>query len=222
MKLYERKRRESSIVLVGDFFPLLLTPAWFIRNKLLPNEDAANIETSISIKEITKFSLAAISVEVQESKLVLKSSEEHFDYLIKDLCEGVLSLLPEVKITAVGLNRVLDIECSTLEFWHFLGDSLVPKSLWNDAIPESPKVGLTSLQLQAGRQTPDEGLLNFNVSWLNAPKLLHFSMNNHFADDSDAELDASLILNSFWNRASEDFERIFSGVIDRLAGDYQK
>lgn len=222
--LYERKRRESSIVFIGDFSPLILTPSWFIRNKLLPLEDFENITTTVSVKELTKFSLAAVSVDVQESTLILKSSEEHYDYLIRDLAEGILTLLPEFKVTALGLNRSLDLECSDLDFWHYLGDTLAPKNLWVDAIPESPRVGLTNLQLQAQRESPEEGILNFSVSWMNSPKWFHFSMNNHFniTEDSISDLNAVNIISAFWDRASCDFERVFSGVIDRLSEGYKK
>ena len=184
MELYEYRQTEGSIVLVGTFFPLLLIPQWFIRNKLLPEEDSgAQIE--VIVKELTKFTVASISIEVQEAKLVLKSAQQAFDYLIRDLALGIITLLPEANVTHVGLNVNVHIECKDHNFWHFIGDSLAPKQLWNDIVPDSPRVGLKNIQLQAKKSAGEIGNLNFGFSWLNRPDWAQLSLNNHFSNGID-------------------------------------
>lgn len=150
MALFTYQQYESSIVIVGSFYPLQFTPQWFILNGLLPAEDEQSIAVEIIFKELTRFALPPISVEVTEDRLILRSSQKQYDYLIRDLAEGVCNLRPDITPTAIGLNVIQQIECLSNDFWHFIGDTLVPKTLWNKLIPDSPRIGLQNLQLQGG------------------------------------------------------------------------
>lgn len=229
MERFVRQHTEKSIVLVGTFFPLLFMPNWFVRNKLLPAEDADAIAIEIMVNEYTKFSMAAISVEVQSDKLTLRSSEAAFDSIIKDLAVGVLTLMPETNITAFGLNVTLDVRFKELDFWHHVGDTLVPKVFWDEALSDSPRVGLRNLQLQVAKPAGREGVYNFGVSCLKMPLDTQFSLNNHFSfasgDSFNPKPDNSKaikIIEESWEETLAAFEHVFGHVMNRVSEGFPK
>ncbi|WP_256831746.1 hypothetical protein [Pseudomonas sp. Pse1] len=181
MEQLEVKQRESSIVLVGQFDPLLMSPHWFVKQGMIPQED---IDESLAIelvyKELTKFSLANIFVEIQPGTLVLRSNHESFDYKIQDIALGILAALKGAGVTALGLNLYSDIYFKSLDAWHKIGDLITPKSVWHEAMPESGNAGMASVQMQLNKPSGEVGVYNFTVGWLDQPQTTRFSLNNHF------------------------------------------
>lgn len=185
------REREASIVLVGGFDPLLLAPQWFINNKLLPQEDAIeNISIEIVYKDLTRFTLPNISVEIQQGRMVLRSANESLDFMIVDLAVGVLSILDKVEVTAIGLNIHEDYEFDDVAVWNCVGDMLAPKDIWYEVSPESPKAGLANLQMQVRKPSQERGIFNFNVSWLERQGWTRFLTNDHY-DLGQKPLDAN-------------------------------
>lgn len=233
MELVQRRTRESSIVLIGTFFPLLLVPQWFVRNGLLPEEDAdSQIGIEVVIKELTKFSVSSISVEVTEDRVVFRSNDKAFDSLIRDLAVGVITLLPDSKITAVGLNVVEHLEFLDHKFWHYMGHALAPKEIWLDALGETKHVGLKVLTLQAAKPKGQIGSYNISFSWLNRPDWAQFSFNNHYSDGSDIQFDAEHkalaekdynpldIVLRHWEQALDQNDHAISRLLDGLSRGY--
>ncbi|TBW01368.1 hypothetical protein E0E52_19715 [Azotobacter chroococcum] len=220
MEFYKYRRREASVVLIGTFFPLLLTPHWFVRNRLLPSEDVdQNIGIDVIVKEFARFSLSSITIEVQENRLSIKSFEESFDFLMLDLAKGILALLPESNVTAIGLNIYHDLECLDIDFAHFLGDMLVPKDIWSSAFPESPRFGLINLQVQAVSPGGDS-FYNFSVFPVHKPDLVRFSLNNHFEKKADSSevgskgFEAVEVIESGWASTLSLYEHVSNYVLD--------
>ncbi|HGM6313407.1 hypothetical protein [Pseudomonas juntendi] len=175
------REREASIVLVGDFDPLLLVPQWFINNKLLPEEDAVdNVAIEIVYKDLTRFTLPNITVEIQPSRVVLRSDRESLDFMIVDLAVGILTILNKVQITALGLNVFEDYEFEDNAVWNEVGDILAPKGVWSEILPETPKAGLQNLQIQIRKPIRERGVYNFNVSWLERHGWTRFQTNDHY------------------------------------------
>lgn len=175
------KQRESSIVLVGVFDPLVMTPHWFVKQGMIPQEDInESLAIELVYKELTKFSLANVYVEVQPTTLVLRSTLASFDYKIQDIAVGVLTALKSAGVTALGLNLYTDIYFDDLEAWHKFGDLVTPKQIWQQAMPESEAVGMANIQMQINKPKGENGVYNFTIGWLDQVKLTRFSLNNHF------------------------------------------
>ncbi len=184
------REREASIVLVGDFDPLLLAPQWFITNKLLPPEDAVdNIAIEIVYKDLTRFTLPNIAIEVQPNRMILRSNKESLDFMIVDLAVGVLTILSKIEVTALGLNIFEDYEFDDGEVWNRVGDMLAPKDVWSEILPETPKAGLANLQMQVRKAITERGVYNFNVSWLERQGWTRFQTNDHY-DSAQRPIDA--------------------------------
>jgi hypothetical protein len=181
MQVGNPQEREASIVLVGDFDPLLLVPQWFISNQLLPQEDAAeNLAIEIVYKDLTRFTLPNISIEIQPTRMVLRSDNESLDFMIVDLAVGLLTIQSKIEVTAIGLNLYEDYKFEDADVWNGVGDMLAPKDLWYEANPESPKAGLANLQVQVRKQKGERGVYNFSVAWLERQGWTRFQTNDHY------------------------------------------
>ena len=181
MEQAEVRHRESSIVLVGTFDPLAMTPHWFVKQGMIPQEDIdENLAIELVYKELTKFSLANVFVEIQEGMIVLRSDHPSFDYKIHDLALGILSSVKKSEVTALGINLYTDVFFEDADFWHKVGHRLAPKDIWLQAAPDSERVGMANLQMQINKPAGEPGVYNFTVGWLDKPKAIRFSLNNHF------------------------------------------
>lgn len=189
------QEREASIVLVGDFDPLLLVPQWFITHKLLPQEDAAdNLAIEIVYKDLTRFTLPNITIEVQPGRMVLRSDNESLDFMIVDLALGVLTILGGDQVTAVGLNLYEDYKFDDSRVWNGVGDMIAPKDIWSQIYPDSPKAGLAHLHMQVRKPLRDRGIYNFNVSWLERQGWTRFQTNDHYdLKQKPIDVDGSVI-----------------------------
>lgn len=235
MELYQKCSREASVVLVGTFFPLLLTPQWFIRNNLLPAEDAdSQIGVEVIVKEITKFRMSSISVDVQEERVVFRSESKEFDYLIRDLAVGLVTFLPEANVTALGMNVVEQVEFLDTDFWHFIGDKFAPKEIWLEALGGSPHVGLKGLSLQVAKPDGVLGLYNLSFGLSPGSSKASIGFNDHYSlgcvtpsrkgdgkpqnDDDFNPLD--ILLNS-WESTLEYQGLIVERMLSKLAEDFK-
>lgn len=238
------QEREASIVLVGDFDPLMLVPQWFVNQGLLPPEDLRqNLTIEIIYKDLTRFTLPNIVVEVSPTKLLLRSDIQSIDFQIVDMAVGVLSALPKVKVTAVGLNLQEDYYIEDRKIWDGVGDLLVPKKFWYDLVPGSPKTGLAKLQMQVSKpelnqvskSETSKGYYNFSVIWLDKPGWTRFQTNDHYDSNEsslakgkkyelvtskNAKFDALSVIMSGWESSRDFHLKAVKSILDNAAGAY--
>lgn len=226
MEQLDVKQRESSIVLVGEFDPLVLTPHWFAKQGMIPQEDIdENLAIELVYKDLTKFSLANIYVEIQPSTLILRSDHPSFDYRIHDLALSILSALKDCKVRALGLNLYTDVYFDSLDYWHSVGDLITPKDIWYKAIPESEKIGMANVQMQIKKPEGEQGLYNFTVGWLETPKAIRFSINNHYDDKQPAaskqknlrsgSFDPIAIVTACWQQTLDFHEHLIHSLLSQ-------
>lgn len=225
---YTRLKPEASIVLLGEFYPLLLTPRWFVKNELVPQEDLdASLAIDVIVKDVTKFSFANINIEVLEDRVVIRSDEPAYHYRVHDLALGIVNLLPDSKVRALGLNMVTEIECDSAESWHHIGDYLTPKDIWVDMYPETDRAGLKNLQIQLKKPNVNTTLFNFGVAWSQVPNRIQFSLNHHFGrvsggaeEQGEALLSADVIIAAHWDETLGFYENSIALFLDRMSREY--
>lgn len=227
MEQLDVRQRESSIVLVGEFDPLVMTPHWFAKQGMIPQEDIdENLAIELVYKDLTKFSLANIHVEIQCNTLILRSDHISFDYRIHDLALSILAALKEDKVRAVGLNLYTDVYFDSLDYWHGVGDLITPKSVWLKAIPESERVGMINVQMQIIKPKGQQGLYNFTVGWPEAHKLIRFSINNHYDTKQESSavrnksgrsvaFDPIAIVTAYWQETLDFHEHLILSLLSQ-------
>jgi hypothetical protein len=153
--------------------------------------------------------------------------------LIRDLAVGLVTFLPESKVTALGLNVVEQVQFFESDFWHFIGDTLAPKELWKEALGISSHIGLKSVNLQMPK-VDDSGVYNLNYAWLQKPCWSQFGFNDHYSASSESTInsksaklavdevfDPLSILMGFWEQSLEMQDAYVSKILDRLSQEYR-
>ncbi|MGU9808437.1 hypothetical protein [Pseudomonas sp. LF052] len=233
MEQVEVKGRESSIVLVGEFDPLAMAPHWFVKHGMIPQEDIDETLTiELVYKEVTRFSVANVIVEIRPDVVVLRSTQSSFDYLVHDLAVGVLTSIKSAGVTAVGLNIWQDVVIRDNKLWHQFGDMLAPKEFWSVAVPESGRAGLVNLQMQINKPDGDPGVYNFSVQISELANGMRWSLNNHFDNDKykgvdrspykkkagvKSDFDPVAVVSAYWQQTIECHSDVIASLLSQVA-----
>ena len=122
-------------------------------------EDALEREF-VAVRQLATFTADWLSVQVTLEQAVFSTVEEGREFDLRDLAQGVLDLLPETPVDAVGLNTDAHYRVESEEAWHAIGDRFLPKDFWQPMFkgdewrrrPDGQSVGLRSLAVEAWRE----------------------------------------------------------------------
>ncbi|MBI4937049.1 MAG: hypothetical protein HY846_02300 [Nitrosomonadales bacterium] len=218
---------DTTIVAIGAFNPAIFSPEWLMRTNLIGNGDAASANENKSL-------IISRQVAVIESDwFVLQVLEDRFSLTskgavtpsIKDLAAGIMSLIPQTPIQALGLNFSGHYKFANLGEFHKVGDVLAPKEIWGKVFPDG-SAGMASLTIKiqpCKRDEPPETGDEINVTVQRSTKIrataIHFSFNDHKniserVDESitSAECVASLI-DKEWDTSRERSISTFENLI---------
>jgi len=179
---YQPKFKEHSIVLVGNFNPKIFQPAWFAAQGLLSSQEAEEAKIEIIHSSVVIFSTNTnwMRMEVTENKFVVRTSQEPYDVVIRDLVLGTFDLLRYTPVVQMGINRDMHFQLNSEDAWHKAGHLLAPKEIW-DGILNKP--GMLSLQMrESERQDGLKGNINVKVepsTRAQAHPGLYFNANDH-------------------------------------------
>jgi hypothetical protein len=137
----------ASIVLTGSFNPAIFQPQWFVRQNLLPAEEAEKAEIKLVSPEFCQFETAGLTIQVVRERFAVFSKPDANPTLVRDLAAGTFFVLEHTPLTALGLNRDMHFAMPSEEIWHKVGDTIVPKDIWKKIL--AGRVGMRSLSLQA-------------------------------------------------------------------------
>jgi hypothetical protein len=167
------------VVMLGSFNPAILHPQWFLRQKLIGEEQALAANVKVVASEVADVSFAGMHIVCLSQSLILSIQNVAFSTKLFDLVDGILTLLPHVPVRACGINPSAHYRVETVEYWHKIGDTLAPKKpIWDPLFPES---GMQNLTIKSPR-TPEAGrYVNITVepSILVNPGLF-VKVNTHF------------------------------------------
>ncbi len=86
---YQPKIKEHSIVLIGNFNPKIFQSAWFAAQGLLSQQEAEEAEIEIIHSSVVVFSTTNwMRMEVTDDRFIVKTSQEPYDVVIRDLILG--------------------------------------------------------------------------------------------------------------------------------------
>ncbi|HHL4079883.1 hypothetical protein [Burkholderia sola] len=228
---------EAQLVLVGNFAPATFSPHWFHRMELIGEDDVAAAEEESESQEDgvpllvgsqgTQFGTDWFTLHAAPEQLFFRSRGAVTPAL-RDLVVGMLTILPESVISAIGINFTAHYRPRTEAETHKFGDTVVPKTIWHDLFP-GRHVGLSNLQLAAedppkkGERSGERDLERFYVQpSVKIPHGLFLAVNFHrkVAEDakrrSQGAIAASIIRDGwdeYWTRAIKMFDTVMEKTI---------
>ena len=150
----EPELSEVAIVLVGNLNPIIFSPDWFARNKLLTDREAESAEVEVIHPQITKFSLDWLSIQVDPERFQAGTALEPYVRASDLVVRTFREFLAHTPLRALGINFMVHFEVDSFETRDRIGVSLAPKDPWGEwaKLLSAGKVeehgGMSSLTMQ--------------------------------------------------------------------------
>ena len=140
-----------SLVMLGNFNPLIFTPTWFRRHKLLSDRMVDNANTEIVHPHGAKFDADWLNTQVVPEKFVIQTTNAPYVRL-RDLAIRIFrEFLPHTPLKAMGINRDVHFTVRNFDERCRLGRLLAPVEPWGDwgkkLEPDGEHGGMTSLTM---------------------------------------------------------------------------
>ena len=124
-----------SIVFVGEFNPVIISPAWLTLKNLIREEEAINAKVDVIHNEIVQYDLDWVLVTLNKKRCEFRSSKVPYFDAVRDLAASIFKILKETPITSVGLNHIFELILPDEETYYRFGAKLTDLRLWeNDLV----------------------------------------------------------------------------------------
>lgn len=222
MQSFNSESEQASIVFVGSFNPAIFHPEWFVRNELIPQDDLKGAQIEIVHQDISKFSLEWLGIDVLRNKFVARTQDPSKFTPLKDLMFSAFKILYHTPITQLGMNLDTTYRIEEEDSWHRIGDTLVPKQIWEESLPK--RIGMTSLTVQSPRPDSLKGFIRVTVSPVPLKGRdksfgVSFNVNSHVELISDHEGeetdDVPSILAQHWDNSLSIARKISQNTITK-------
>ena len=200
--------QEASIVLVGSFNPTIFHPEWFAHHEVVPAEDLEGANIEIIHPEIAKFTFPWASFEILQNRFIGRTRDVAQYNPLRDLVISTFSLLEHSPVKQMGMNLAMTYTAADEETWHKIGDTLAPKTIWEQSLPQ--RIGLLSMRVQSLRTDELPGKITVSVE--SRPEYgVNISVNSHVDFNEDVSLHH--VLSEYWETSIEQSKGICQTTI---------
>ncbi len=129
----EAKAKELSIVMVGEFNPVIINPNWLVGKKLISELDAreaAEERSYITHPEVSQFKLPYCNIQTLQDRYTATSTQEGYFEKLHELTTAIFNFLKETPVYKMGINTTCHYEFGSNDDWNRFGDMLAPKEAW--------------------------------------------------------------------------------------------
>jgi len=214
MKEDKLKIKTRSIVFVGSFNPTIIQPYWLALRGLISEEDAGSVKIDIMHEEIVRMHMDWLFIEVTKQRFELRTSQEPFFGMCKDLAMGIFRVLNETPIVMLGINHEFHYSYSNKKDYYDLGDKLANLRPWEKHLND-PRL----LQIEVMEQKPHHRQYNghyrvrvYSSEQIKQPNYgVGVAINDHYAlleDQTGRDNEIIEILNQNWVESGVKAENI--------------
>ena len=195
-----------AVVLRGDFTPTIFQPAWLASHGLIRTQESDAAKVVMIHPTATVFTTEWLQLSVIQDRFHVATTQESFYEPLRDLVVGVLKILNETPLRAMGINRGFHYRLGSEHAWHNIGNQLAPKKTWESLLD---KAGMRSLIMEGARPDGQKGYIQVKVEPSTTIKLgVHVELNDHYqlkSDDSNltSTRHATEILSECWTKSME-------------------
>jgi hypothetical protein len=207
-----------SLAVLGGFNPQIFVRRWFTQQRLVPEAEADAAEFQLVGSQFARVDLPWAVVTVTGERLDVGSQEEMVQTgQVRDLCIGIMRLLPHTPVQRAGINHWSHFPLASEDAWHDLGHQLTPKDVWEEGLVNP---GMLSLSIQGERPDGRSGSVNVTVqpSGLIRPGIF-VNVNDDFVIDPDLPEPAgraAQLLDDTWSAGEAQADTIMTAVMNRV------
>jgi hypothetical protein len=184
---FAREEYHHIVVVLGRFNPSIFQPAWLSNKGLIGEKEGQQAKNLIIHNELAKIDLEWMELEVTPERFIIKSTQEPFFQLIRDLVINVFGILAETPIKAVGLNSIMHYRFENQELRDEFAWFVSPRNEWSKVLRD-PRIWKTEMVEKREDRYPGHFRVSMEVSETLKEVGCKFAMNNHFEfDENDAK-----------------------------------
>ena len=188
METVEAELEALEVVAVGTFHPGVVQPSWLARQSFIPDTEADSANVIVITNDITQFTTEWFTVEVLAERIRVITQLNSYALPLRDLVVGLLRELPEIRVTAFGINHSAHLKLDSEEVWHRVGHRMAPKKFWERVVGDPLTANVT---IQGKRESGHKGVVNLSLQpSTRVPFGIFLSSNDHY-DLIDSESKSS-------------------------------
>lgn len=172
-------QESASIVVLGRFNPSIFSPGWLRLHNLIGASEAERAQVQVIVPPAAVFATDWLNVDVREDRLMLATAMPQDFERLRDVAVGILGVLKETPVVALGINREIHWRVPSPEEYHGFGDMLAPKEVWEEELKLPGTQGLT---IQGIRPDLWAGFIRVMIqpSAVATPLGVYAQFNDHF------------------------------------------
>ncbi len=184
-----------SVVMSGNFNPVIFTPAWFALHELLPKQTADNAELTIIHPDLSIFSTEWLGLQITKERFEARTQSAPYVRLRNLLVRVFKEHLNHTPLTAVGINRDVHFRVKNQKERDKIGPQLAPLDVWgkwkNELELDNENGGMASLTMvqKCPSDRPAGGAVNVTIE----PSMrisdvqsgIYVRVNDHYAIGSN-------------------------------------
>jgi len=119
-----------SVVLIGEFHPIIFTPDWFLKYDILSQEDFNQTKTNIIHPESANFQNQWLTVQVTDHKFSAETQEEPFIRIHDFMLTTFKQHLFHTPLKQLGINRTVHFDAGSEAKRNKIAYALAPREPW--------------------------------------------------------------------------------------------
>ncbi|HLP37728.1 hypothetical protein [Lacibacter sp.] len=173
---------QLSVVLIGNFNPIIIQPFWLASKKLIREKEAEKAKVQIIHKEIVRFELDWAFIEVKKDRFEIRTTQLPYFEPLRDLVAGIFKLLTETPISMMGINHSKSFVLRDEDHHYEIGNKLVNLNLWEESLDDPRLFHLQIIEHKRKDQYPGMYVVIIEPpkQELNIKYGVEIKMNDHY------------------------------------------
>lgn len=205
-----------SVVLLGNFNPIIINPHWLILKGLIRESDTQG-KDSIEVvhPEVSRFVLSFARIEVTKDRFQLDCQNEADFDLCKDLVISIFRYLGETPVRGIGLNHTRHFKLKDEKEYIEFGRWLVPEEPWIDDLVNP---GVLELKMV---ETENKSTIVRNTAIISPSGLIRnlgvsFQLNYHIHSDRISGKSIDAIIQEHWGSSTEKAAGLYTNILKKF------
>ena len=204
-----------SIVFLGDFNPLIVTPFWLAMKGLIREEEAINANVTVIHHDLVRYNLDWIDIVINRKRCEFRTSKSPYFEAVRDLASSVFLILRETPINSIGINHIFELKLPDEKTVYNFGAQLANLDIWKDDL-NNPRI--MNLEIIENNRTDGyDGHYRVRVSptGTEIPYGVVVNINDHINLLEDHQV-ASELITSHWEASFKRANKVVSSFLDKL------
>lgn len=211
-----------SVIIIGDFNPVIFQPYWLAKKELIREEEAANAKVEIISNEFVRYELSDwLNFQITRNQCIFRTRKEPYFDPLKDLIISIFKILKETPIKAIGINNTYDLSLKTQENYYKFGNCLTPLSFWNEDLNDPRLLSLDIVENNR-KETPNaKRRVGVRPSSLSINFGVAINVNNHYeVSENTSSLELLEIIENNWDNSFIESKKLIETLLSKINFNY--